>query len=80
MQHVSCFDKCLNRLERLLFQAYYRPVVLATVTWQKLIGLYRLVFRNVETLSRLSGALLLFVTINNHKKLTIIGEEKQRNQ
>jgi hypothetical protein len=56
MQHVSRVDKCLSCLERFSFQAYNRPIVLATVTWQKPIGLYRLIFRNVETVSRLSGA------------------------
>jgi hypothetical protein len=32
MRHENRVDKCLSCLERFLFQAYYRPVVLATVT------------------------------------------------
>jgi hypothetical protein len=56
MQHVSRFEKCLSCLGRFLFQAYCRPVVLVTVTWQRPIGLYRLIRGNVEILSRLSGA------------------------
>jgi hypothetical protein len=55
VRHVSRVDKCLGCLEHFLFQVYYRPVVLITVTWQNPIGLYRLIFRNGETLSRLSG-------------------------